>query len=126
LEGEKMLKKIGLPMAALAGLLAFGAPRAAQARVHFDVALGAPVYAAPVAPYPFAYPYAAPGPYGDPYFAPAYVAPAPYVEPYFSVGVGGWGGGHYYGNGHEGHGYAPPFHGGGRDFGHGGGHGGRR
>lgn len=121
-----MLKKVGVPMLALAGLLAFGAPRAAQARVHFGVALGAPVYATPVAPYPYAYPYAAPGPYVDPYYAPAYVAPAPYVEPYFSVGVGGWGGG--YGHGYVGHGYAPAFRGGGgRSFGHGGGsHGGRR
>ena len=122
-----MLKKVGVPMLALAGLLAFGAPRAAQARVHFGVALGAPVYAAPVAPYPYAYPYAAPDPYVDPYYAPAYVAPAPYVAPYFSVGVGGWGGG-YYGHGYVGHGYAPAFHGGGgRSFGHGGGfRGGRR
>jgi uncharacterized membrane protein YgcG len=123
-EGEKVLKKIGLPMMALAGLLAFGAPRAAQARVHFGVALGAPVYAAPVAPYPYGYPYAAP--YVDPYYAPTYVAPAPYVDPYFSVGIGGgWGGG-YYGHGYVGHGYAPAFHGGGRSSGHGGGHGGRR
>ena len=122
-----MLKKIGLPMLALAGLLGFGAPRAAQARVHFGVALGAPVYAAPVAPYAYSYPYVAPNPYVDPYYAPAYVAPVPYVEPYFSVGVGGWGGG-YYGHGYVGHGYAPAFHGGGgRSFGHGGGsHGGRR
>jgi hypothetical protein len=127
---KKMLKKIGLPMAALAGLLAFGAPRAAQARVHVGVALAAPVYAAPVTPYPYGYPYAAPAPYVDPYYAPTYVAPYSYVDPYFSVGIGGgWGGG-YYGHGYVGHGYAPAFHRGG-GFGHsggfhGGGHGGRR
>ena len=45
-----MLKKIGLPMIALAGILAFGAPRAAEARVHFRVAIGGPVY---TAPYPY-------------------------------------------------------------------------
>jgi hypothetical protein len=121
-----MLKKIGLPMMALAGILAFGAPRAAQARVHFGVAIGGPVYTAPVAPYPYGYGYA---PYVDPYYAPAYVAPAPYVDPYFGVGIG-IGGGYYGGYGHGyhgygGHGYGQAFRGGGHDGfrgGHGGGH----
>ena len=117
-----MLKKIGLPIIALAGVMAFGAPRAAQARVHFGVAIGGPVYTAPVAPYPYPYAYG-PAPYVDPYYAPTYVAPAPYV-PSFGIGVG-IGGGYYggYGHGYVGHGYAPAFRGGG---GFRGGHGGRR
>jgi hypothetical protein len=121
-----MLKKIGLPMIALAGLLAFAAPRAADARVHFGVSVGGPVYAAP-APYPYGYGYA-PAPYVDPYYAPTYVAPAPYVDPYFGVGVG-IGGGYYgnYGRGYVGHNYyrGGDYHG--HEF-HGGGehHGGRR
>ncbi len=118
-----MLKKIGLPMIALAGILAFGAPRAAEARVHFRVAIGGPVY---TAPYPY-YGYA-PAPYVDPYYAPTYVAPAPYVAPYLGFGVG-IGGGYYggYGHGYVGHGYAPAFRGGGHGGGfHGGSHGGGR
>jgi hypothetical protein len=113
-----MLKKIGLPMIALAALMAFGAPRSAEARVHFGVAIGAPVYAAPVAPYSYGYGYA-PGPYADPYYAPpAYVAPAPvYVEPYLGLGWGGYG--HGYGHGYVRGGYAPAFRGG--TVGHGGG-----
>jgi hypothetical protein len=111
-----MLKKIGLPLVALAGIMAFGAPRAAQARVHFGVAIGGPVYTAPVAPYPYGYGYA-PTPYVDPYYAPTYVAPAPYVVPSFGIGVGIGGG--YYGHGYVGHGYAPAFRG--NSFGHGGG-----
>jgi hypothetical protein len=103
-----MLKKIGLPLIALAGIMAFGAPRAAQARVHFGVAIGGPVYTAPVAPYPYAY---APAPYADPYYyPPAYVAPAPYVQPYVGIGVGIGGG--YYGHGYVRHEYAPAFRGG--------------
>jgi hypothetical protein len=121
-----MLKKIGLPIIALAGIMAFGAPRAAQARVRFGVAIGGPVYAAPAAPYPYPYAY---GPYPDPYYAPAYVAPAPYVDPYFAIGVGIGGGGYYggYGRGYEGHGYGRAFRGGGHEGGfrggsHSGGH----
>jgi hypothetical protein len=112
-----MQKKIGLPLIALAGIMAFGAPRAAEARVHFGVAIGGPVYTAPVAPYPYGYGYAPP--YVDPYYGPAYVAPAPYVAPYVGVGIG-IGGGYYggYGHGYVGHGYAPAFRGGG-NFGHG-------
>ncbi len=102
-----MLKKIGLPMLALAGLLAFAAPRAAEARVHIGVAIGGPVYAAPVAPYAYPYQYGyAPPAYADPYYAPpAYVAPAPVVvNPYLTFGFGGgWGG---YSHGYVGHGYA--------------------
>jgi hypothetical protein len=119
-----MLKKIGLPLIALAGIMAFGAPRAAQARVHFGVAIGGPVYTAPVVPYPYGYGYA-PAPYIDSYYAPTYVAPVPYVAPYVGIGIGG---GYYggYGHGYVSHGYAPAFRSG-VNFAHGGGfRGGRR
>ena len=77
-----MLKKIGIPVLALAALVGFGAPRTAKAAdVHFGVAIGNPVYAAPAPVYQY------PAPYVDPYYAPTYVAPAPYVAPYY-----GWGG----------------------------------
>jgi hypothetical protein len=115
-----MLKKIGLPMIALAGLMAFASPRPADARVRFGVSIGGPVYTAPVAPYPYAPAYV------DPYYAPApaYVAPPYYYEPGITFGIGGgWGGG-YYGHGYYGRGYENhAFRGGGRSFGHGGGHG---
>lgn len=69
-----MLKKIGLPLMALAGVLMF-APHQAKAAVRFGVTVGAPVYRYPV--YPRVYPpvYAAP-------VAPVYPAPVgvyPYV-----------------------------------------------
>jgi hypothetical protein len=84
-----MLKKIGIPVLALAALVGVGAPRTAKAAsVHFGVAIGAPVYTAPAPVYPYG------AQYVDPYapnYAPAYVAPAPYVAPY--VGFG-WGSGH--------------------------------
>jgi hypothetical protein len=62
-----MLKKIGLPILALAAVMAFAAPQKADARVRFGVSIGGPVYVAP-APAPYAY---------DPYYAgdPYYVAP---------------------------------------------------
>lgn len=60
------MKKIGLPMMALAGLLMF-APHEAKAGVRVGVVVGAPVYSYPVYP------------------APAYVAPAP-VYPYVAWG----------------------------------------
>jgi hypothetical protein len=88
-----MIKQIGLPLIALTAVLAFAAPKQADARVRFGVAIGGPVYAPPVVA-----PYA--NPYYNPYYAapyPAYVAPAPvYVGP--SVGLGfGYGGGYGYG-----------------------------
>jgi len=91
-----MIKKIGLPLMALAAVLAFGAPKQADAQVRFGVGvgIGGPAY---VAPAPYVAPYA---PYGycsvyDPYCA----GYAPYVGP--SVGIGlGWGGGYGYGYGH--------------------------
>jgi hypothetical protein len=85
-----MIKKIGLPLVALTAMLAFGAPKQADAAVRFGVSIGAPVYAGPARYVPYGYP--AYNPY---YAAPAYVAPAPvYVGP--SVGIG-FGGGHGYG-----------------------------
>ena len=73
-----MLKKLGITTIALAGMLAFAAPKKADARVCFGVYVGGPAYSYPVAPAPVA-PYA---------YAPnyAYVAPAPaYVEPYYAA-----------------------------------------
>jgi len=40
-----MIKKIGLPLIALTAVLAFAAPKQADARVRFGVAIGGPVYA---------------------------------------------------------------------------------
>jgi len=94
-----MIKKIGLPLIALTAVLAFGTPKQADARVRFGVAIGGPVYTAPV---PYAYPN-----YGYPYYNSAYVAPvapygyvapAPYYGPSVGVGIGiggGYGGGYY-------------------------------
>ena len=100
-----MIKKIGLPLVALTAVLAFATPKQADARVRFGVAIGGPVYTAPV---PYAYPY-------NPYYAapypgyPGYIAPAPYVGPSVGVGIGiggGWGG-YGYGRGY-GYGYSRP------------------
>jgi hypothetical protein len=82
-----MFKKIGLATVALAGLMAFAAPRKADAAVRFGIGFGAPVYAYPVAP---AYPY------------PYYGYPA-YAYPGYAVGFG-WGshwGGHGFHHGHR-------------------------
>ncbi len=76
-----MFKKIGLATLAVAGVMAFAAPRKADAAVRFGIGFGAPGYAYPVAPaYPYPY-------YGSPYYGyPAYGYPG--------VGIGfGWGGG---------------------------------
>jgi hypothetical protein len=88
-----MFKRIGISMALLAGLVAFAAPKQAEAKVHIGVYLGAPapVYTAPAYP---AYGYDS---YVDPYATP-YVYPAPvYVSPY------SYGGGYYRNYGHERH-----------------------
>lgn len=87
-----MLKKLGFPMIALAAVMAFGAPRAADARVRIGVSIGAPAYVAPAPVIPYAYPNAYANPYVDPYAyaPPVYAAPAPaYVEPFVTFG-GGW------------------------------------
>ena len=73
-----MLKKISLPLLVLLGaLLLIPTPKAAAA-VRFGVFIGGPVYARPLYPRPYVYPYAyAPYPaYG--YAAPAYVYPYSY------------------------------------------------
>jgi hypothetical protein len=96
-----MIKKIGFPLIALTAVLAFAAPKQADARVRFGVAIGGgPVYAGPAPYVPYAFSPAYNPYYADPYATPypAYVAPAApvYVGP--SVGVGfGWGGGYGYG-----------------------------
>ena len=65
-----MLKKLGFPVIALAAMLTFFTPTAAQAKSHwhFGVGIGGPVYTYPgyVAPYPYDYGYT---PYFDPYYA---------------------------------------------------------
>ena len=83
----KTLKKLGLPILALAGMLMFvGAPKA-DAAVHFGVGIGVP--------YGYGYPY--PYAYG-------------YGYPYYGGFYGGWGGG--WGRGYGGRGY----YGGGRGY----------
>lgn len=120
-----MLKKIGLPMLAVAGILAFATPQKADARVRFGIGIGGPVYTAPVPVAPYAYPYAAPDYYATPTYPYDYgYAPYayPYAAPYYGGGVTFGFGGHYgdhdryeRGRGWEGHG-----RGGGEHFGHGG------
>lgn len=79
-----MLKKLGLPMIVLAGMLTLGSPKPADAKVHFGVTLGAPAY-----PYAYCSPY-------DPYCSP-YVYPYNYGYGYsYPYVYGGWGGhGHH-------------------------------
>jgi hypothetical protein len=70
-----MLKRIGVPLMALLGVLAV-APHQAQAGVTFGVYVGAPVYTYPVPVYPPPIPY---------YARPVYVRPAPaFVRAYRS------------------------------------------
>jgi len=92
-----MLKKLGLPMIALAGLLTFAAPQKADAKIHFGIGIGGPVYTAPVPPaYPYNYNYY-PYDYGYayPYVAPAY--PYAYDYPYYGGSYFGFGfGGHHH------------------------------
>ena len=51
-----MLKKVGLPLLALAALLMVMPAQKANAAVRFGVAVGGPVYAYPAYPGPYAYP----------------------------------------------------------------------
>ena len=68
-----MLKKVGLPLLALAALLMAVPAQKANAAVRFGVTVGGPAYAYPAYPGPYAYPYS--DPYYNPY--PSYVVPAP-------------------------------------------------
>ena len=105
-----MLKKLGIPLLGLLGMLTFATPKPAEARVHFGVAVGAP----PVYPY---YQYCSPyDPYCSPYAYSPYVYGYPYgytyTQPYFYGGWGhGWG--REYRGGHEHHEFRG--HGGGGD-----------
>jgi len=89
-----MLKKLGIPVLALAGMLAFATPQPAEAKVHFGVTIGAP----PVYPYPYCSPY-------DPACA-GYVYPYGYYPQPYVYGGFGWHG-H---RSHEFHGHSN-FHG---------------
>lgn len=88
-----MLKRIGLPLLALAAMFAFMTPTQASAAVRFGVYFGGPAYVAP-APAPYAYPYAYAAPAPCPprvVYTPAYVFPRmyygrPYVRPYYYRG----------------------------------------
>lgn len=91
-----MLKKLGLTTLTIAGMLAFAAPRKAEARTHIGVYFGAPAYTYPVQPY-----YAAPAPDYYNYPAPSYDYPAPaYVDPYYAAPSYGYGFGFAWG-GHD-------------------------
>jgi hypothetical protein len=74
---KKTLKRLGLPMLALAGALMFVGTPQADARVRYGVYVGPGYYSYPV--YPYAYPYV----YG--------------YGPYYG---GYWVGGHHYHGGH--------------------------
>jgi hypothetical protein len=70
-----MLKRIGIPVIALAAMLTLFSPHQASAAVRFGVYVGAPLYRA-YPPYPpYAYPYPVPDYYGYP---SAYAYPTPY------------------------------------------------
>jgi len=72
----KLLRKLGIPAVALAGMLMFFSPSSANARVRFGVQIGVPAY--PVYTYP------------SPYYEPYYVYPYgyTYVGPYATFGWG--------------------------------------
>src|SRR3954468_24400696 len=71
-----MLKRLGVPLLALAALFSVN-PKPADARVHVGVYLGAPAYAAPV-PDPYYYSPYAYDPYYEPYYEPYYSYPPAY------------------------------------------------
>src|SRR5208282_906388 len=83
---KKTLKKIGLPILALAGMMMFlGTPKA-NAAVRFGVGIGVP-YAYSY-PYPYAYGYPGYYPYAYPY---AYGYGYPYYGGFYGGYWGGWG-----------------------------------
>ena len=84
-----MLKKLGVPVIALAAMLTLFTPHAANAKGHwrFGVSVGAPVYGYPYYSYPYYAPY-------DPYYYGPYYGYTPYYspDPYSTFGYyGGWG-----------------------------------
>lgn len=90
-----MLKKIGIPLMALAGMLAFVTPPKVDAKIRFGVALGGPIYTTPVPAYSYGYTY--PYPHGPGYYAGAvypYNYGYAYQAPYYGGFSFGWGGHH--------------------------------
>ncbi len=93
-----MLKKLGLPVVALAAML-FAVPHKADARVHFGVYVGGPAYPAYPAPDPYYNPYYD-NPY-DPYYSQGYYYdPYVYAPPVYSYPYD-YGYGYYGRGGHE-------------------------
>ncbi len=88
-----MLRRIGLPLVALAALVVLLAPSPAAAKSHFGfgVFVG-PSY--PVYPYDYTYPY----PYSYPRY---YYDPYYYPYAYYSYPAYGYWGGSYYWRGHR-------------------------
>jgi uncharacterized membrane protein YgcG len=126
---KKILRKLGLPILALAGVMMFVGTPKADAQARFGVYLGGPAY-----PYAYPYPYG----YGYPYYYDPYAYPYGYSYPYPYYGggfFGGFWGGRFdhrdfdhreRGRGFDGRGgfRGNGFHGGGGFRGGGGGHGG--
>lgn len=100
-----MLKKLGIPIFALAAMLFAFAPSPAKAGVHFGISVGPPVY---TAPYPYSYNTYPTYPYG--YYGNAY----PYGYSYAPYYYGGSGWGHWHGHDRDdwGHGWGHEWHGG--------------
>ena len=65
-----MLKKIGIPLLALAAMVTVVPAQKANAAVRFGITIGRPAYSYPVDPYAYSAPYA-----NDYYSYPAYQAP---------------------------------------------------
>jgi len=65
-----MLKKIGIPLLALAAMVTVVPAQKASAAVRFGITIGRPAYSYPVVPYAYSSPYA-----NDYYSYPAYQAP---------------------------------------------------
>jgi hypothetical protein len=54
---KKLLRNLGVPAVALAGMLALFSPASADARVRFGVEIGVPPYPVYAPPYPYYGPY---------------------------------------------------------------------
>jgi hypothetical protein len=92
---RRYFKKIGMPMLALAAILAFMSARPADAAVRFGVFLGGPAYPA----YSYVYPYS----YYDPYYYGPYVYPYSYGYAYPYGYASPYYGGLYWGGGRREH-----------------------